>query len=176
MPSHIIHTWAEHKAHATTPTQESEFDMTKGVRDFVNEKFGELLPLRAEMGNTEFRRAVMQAAMAQYGISLASAATHYNHSLKTVRGIDGELVEGLGRPEGKKGGRKVVKAVTVIKAKSGEVVAAGISRAKANELLIAAAGKGKTKLAIKEDAEAEAVPELTATVVDTAPAVETATA
>lgn len=139
----------------------------KGIRDFVNEKFGELLPQRAEMGNTAFRKAVMQAAMTQYGISLASAATHYNHSLKTVRSIDGELVEGLGRPEGKKGGRKVVKAVTVIKVKTGEVVAEGISRAKANELLIAAVGKGKTKLAIKEDVEAEAAVEVVAPVAAT---------
>jgi hypothetical protein len=142
--------------------------MTKGIRDFVNEKFAELLPRRAEMGNTAFRAAVMNAAVAQYGISVASAATHYNHTLKFIRAADASLVEDLGRPEGKKGGRKVVKAVTVIKMKTGEVVAEGISRAKANELLIAAIGKGKTKLVIKEDVEVEA-----AEVVAPAAAVET---
>jgi hypothetical protein len=161
--------------------QEREFDMTKGVRDFVNETFAQMLPQRAEMGNTAFRKAVMQAAMAQHGISLASAATHYNHSLKTVRSIDAELVEGLGRPDDKKGGRKVIHTVDVIKVRTGEVVAAGISRGAAEKLIVAALGAGKTKLTIREvEAAPESVPfipapgeVLHAEDAEAAPAVET---
>jgi hypothetical protein len=142
--------------------------MTKGIRDYVNEKFSELLPQRAEMGNTAFRAAVMGAAVAQYGISVASAATHYNHSLKFVRSVDAELVEGLGRPEDKKGGRKPLVTVTVVKLKTGEVVAAGLSRAKAMELVAASLAKGKAKLGVKEDIEAEAADRLAASEVPAA--------
>jgi len=44
--------------------------------------------------------------MEEYGITLASAATHYNHAFKTVKAANPNLVEGLGRAEDKKGGRK----------------------------------------------------------------------
>lgn len=132
--------------------------MTKGIRSFVNDKFGELLPARAELGNTGFRRAVMHAAMLTFGISESSAATHYNHSLKTVKSIDPEVVDGLGRPEGKKGGRKPVHVVNVVKVKTGEIVATGVSRAAAETMVIAALGKGKVKLAIQDDAPVAAAP------------------
>ena len=149
----------------------------KGIREFTNEKFAELLPQRAELGNTAFRKAVMAAAVAQFSISVASAATHYNHTLKTVRAADPTLVEGLGRPEDKKGGRKPVHTVDVIKVKSGELVVAGISRAKAEELISAAvAKKGVAKLTIRVvEPEAEVVGEVTpAVVVDAAPEAVTA--
>jgi hypothetical protein len=48
----------------------------------------------------------MASIMEDFGCSLASAATHYNHSFKVVKTSNPELVEGLGRPEDKKGGRK----------------------------------------------------------------------
>jgi len=80
--------------------------MDKGIRPACNAKFLELLPQRETLGNTEFRRAVMASIMEDFGCSLASAATHYNHSFKTVKTANPELVEGLGRPEDKKGGRK----------------------------------------------------------------------
>jgi hypothetical protein len=80
--------------------------MDKGIRPACNAKFLELLPQRAALGNTEFRRAVMACIMEDFGCSLASAATHYNHSFKVVKTSNPELVEGLGRPEDKKGGRK----------------------------------------------------------------------
>ena len=133
--------------------------MTVGIREFVNAKFGELLSQRAELGNTGFRKAVMQAAVTQFGISIASAATHYNYSLKTVRGLDPSLVEGLGRPEDKKGGRPVTKPVTVIKVKTGEVIVDGISRAKAEALILSAISKNKPKLGIKQDIDAAAAAE-----------------
>lgn len=127
--------------------------MDKGIRPACNAKFLELLPQRATLGNTEFRRAVMNSIREDFGITEASAATHYNHSFKTVKASNPELVEGLGRPEGKKGGRKkkVVQAseevvvdldpmpeeqtaFTVKKKSDGSVVAENLSLEDAREL------------------------------------------
>ena len=131
--------------------------MTKGIRSFVNAKFVDTLPQLAELGNAGFRRTVMDAAVQAFGITVASAATHYNHALKATRLADPKSVEGIGRPDDKKGGRPVLNPVTVVKAKSGEVVVEGVSRGKATEMIAkAAAKKGVAKLAIKEDLEAAA--------------------
>jgi hypothetical protein len=66
----------------------------------------------------------------------------------------------LGRPVGKKGGRKPVHTVDVIKVKTGEVVVSGISKGAATLLITAAAKAKKAKLAIKVEAPAvEAVAE-----------------
>ena len=82
--------------------------MDKGIRPYCNAKFVELLNVRnrGELTNTAFRKSVMADVMEQFGITLASAATHYNHAFKTVKELNAELVSGLGRPEDKKGGRK----------------------------------------------------------------------
>lgn len=88
--------------------------MDKGIRPFVNAKFAELLPTRVNTreGNTLFRKNVMHSAMEAFGITLASAATHYNHAFIEARKAAATdpalatLLEGLGRPEDKKGGRK----------------------------------------------------------------------
>jgi hypothetical protein len=154
--------------------------MTKGIREYTNARFAHHLPqfVSGELNATAFRKAVMNDAIAECAISIASAATHYNHSLKMQRVADPKSVETLGRPEDKKGGRPVLNPVTVVKAKSGEVVVEGISRGKAGEMIAkAAAKKGVAKLAIKEDLEAaakaaEAVP--AATVAEEAPKVEEA--
>ena len=82
--------------------------MDKGIRPAVNRKFVEMLPQRAEIGNTAFRKNIIAFAMDEFGITLASAATHYNHAFKEAKKV-AELapqLEGLGRPEDKKGGRK----------------------------------------------------------------------
>lgn len=95
--------------------------MDKGIRPACNAKFRELLPQRAEIGNTAFRKAVMAFIMEEYGITLASAATHYNHSFQQVKLANPELVEGLGRPEDKKGGRKKkIAAVLAVDAEEAE--------------------------------------------------------
>jgi hypothetical protein len=95
----------------------------KGIRPETIRKFRELLPTRenTRAGNTVFRKTVMAHIMENFGITLASAATHYNHAFidakelaKTDATIAAQL-EGLGRPEDKKGGRKpkpVAPAVT----------------------------------------------------------------
>lgn len=80
--------------------------MDKGIRPACNAKFAELLPTRAEVGNTAFRKNVMFYIMEEFGITLASAATHYNHSFQACKLASPQLVEGLGRADDKKGGRK----------------------------------------------------------------------
>lgn len=139
--------------------------MTKGIREYTDARFAQFLPQFAagELTATQFRKTVMDGAVAQFQISIPSAATHYNHSLKSQRAMDPKSVETLGRPDDKKGGRPVLNPVTVVKAKSGEVVVEGISRAKAKELVAkAAAKKGVARLAIKEDLEAAAAKEAAA--------------
>ena len=129
--------------------------MTKGIREYTNARFAKYLPQLGDLGAAGFRKKVMDGVVAKFGISTASAATHYNHSLKMQRLADPKSVDGLGRPEDKKGGRPVLNPVTVVKAKSGEVVAEGVSRGAA-EIMIAKAAqrKGVAKLAIQEEATA----------------------
>jgi hypothetical protein len=82
--------------------------MDKGIRPACNAKFVELNEQRRRglMGNTVFRKSVIAYIMEEFSTTLASAATHYNHAFKTVKGLNSELVDGLGRAEDKKGGRK----------------------------------------------------------------------
>jgi len=115
--------------------------LDKGIRPEARRKFIELSPQRAELGNKAFRKAVIDHLIAEFGITLASAATHYNDAFKHVKAIDPALVDGLGRPEDKKGGRKKKVAVeaapveavpqvqtfTVKKKSDGTVVAEGLS-------------------------------------------------
>jgi len=90
--------------------------MDKGIRNLVNHKFAELLPQRAELGNTKFRKTIMAFAMDECSITLASASTHYNHAFKECKKSNPELVLGLGRADDKKGGRKPKAAVTCVMA------------------------------------------------------------
>ena len=129
--------------------------MTTGIRAYCNARFAHYLPKfqAGTMDGTAFRAKVMDGVVEKFGISVASAATHYNHSLKMQRITDAQSVRNLGRKEDKKGGRPLENPVTLIKARSGEVVKAGISRGQAQLYIIKAEVKGKTKLAILEDRE-----------------------
>lgn len=88
--------------------------MDKGIRPAARNKFVELNELRRRgegeytgpKANTIFRKHVMCYLMDEFGITLASAATHYNEAFKLVKEATPELVSSLGRPEDKKGGRK----------------------------------------------------------------------
>jgi hypothetical protein len=74
-------------------------DMDKGIRVNVNIKFNELLPQLGEgMSNKVFRKTVMAYAIAEFNISIAAAASHYNHALKRARELTPALVKDLGRP------------------------------------------------------------------------------
>ncbi len=133
--------------------------MDKGIRPACNAKFAELLPQRNEIGNTAFRKAVMAYICEEYSISVASAATHYNHSFKAMKVSNPELVEGLGRAEDKKGGRKpkvaavvgapeeaVQTEFTVKKKSDSSIVAEGLTFEAARELVNKAAAQKKAKL------------------------------
>jgi len=82
--------------------------MDKGIRPFAIAQFVALAPTRVNdrAGNTAFRKNLMATLMDQFGITLASAATHYNHAFIEAKKTHPALCEGLGRPEDKKGGRK----------------------------------------------------------------------
>jgi hypothetical protein len=130
--------------------------MDKGIRLNVNAKFTELLAERNASKdkdrNKKFRRDVMAWAMQEFDITVASAATHYNHALKLAQAANPASVEGLGRPEDKKGGRKrkvaaeagheytTVEPATFVvkKKKDNTVVAEGLTLAQAQELCAAA--------------------------------------
>jgi hypothetical protein len=136
----------------------------KGIRVNVNHKFVELLAERATTGNTRFRANVIGYAMEEFGITLASAATHYNHAFKEAQKVPelAELLAGLGRAEDKKGGRKpkakmeaaVAEAVaevqqtefTVKRKSDGAVIAEALSFEAAQALVAKAIAAKKSKL------------------------------
>jgi hypothetical protein len=89
--------------------------MDKGIRSGVNFKFNEMLPQLATIGGKAFRKEILYWAVENYGITIASACTHYNHSFQNAKKATPELVKGLGRPDDKNnGGRK--KKVAVVDA------------------------------------------------------------
>jgi len=134
----------------------------KGIRVNVNHQFVTLMPKRAELGNTRFRAEVIGYAMTEFDISLASAATHYNHAFKEAKKdpVLAAQLEGLGRAEDKKGGRKPkVAAVaaaevvvpeqtvfTVCKKADGTVVAENMSFEDATALVARAKAAKKATL------------------------------
>jgi hypothetical protein len=158
--------------------------MDKGIRPAARNKFVELNEVRRRgeapyvgpKANTVFRKNVMCYLMDEFGITLASAATHYNEAFKLVKEATPELVSGLGRAEDKKGGRKpkVTNTVTVEvavatpavtedpdltpdlgeqqtvftvkKKKDDTVVAQGLSFEDAQKLVASAAAQKKAKL------------------------------
>lgn len=148
--------------------------MSKGIRAAVNHKFIEMAKLRIagefgsitegtlSKGNRAFRVAVIEFAMDEFGISLASASTAYNYSFKFVSREIPELVVGLGRAEDKKGGRKpkqaqveaVVevkpKVYNVVRVKDGAIVSSGVSEEVANGLVEKATKQKKAKLSLVE--------------------------
>jgi len=88
--------------------------MDKGIRSGVNYKFNEMLPQLATIGGKAFRKEILYWAVENYGITIASACTHYNHSFQNAKKATPELVKGLGRPDDKNnGGRKKKVAVVV---------------------------------------------------------------
>jgi hypothetical protein len=137
--------------------------MTKGIREYTNARFNKYLVgfISGELTGAAFRAKVMDGTSAKFGISVASAATHYNHALKMARLAAPSSVEGLGRPEDKKGGRPVLNPVTVVNTRSGKPVAEGVSKGAA-EIMIAKAGvlkNGDQKLSILVvEAAAEVAP------------------
>jgi hypothetical protein len=128
--------------------------MDKGIRPACNAKFLELLPTRENTtkGNTVFRKSVMASIMEDFGITLASAATHYNHAFQAVKTATPALVEGLGRADDKKGGRKP-KAVAADAPAVSDVLLSNILAARSGN-------EGETAQAVPETAQAVQEPVL----------------
>jgi hypothetical protein len=82
--------------------------MDKGIRPFARNLFATQNELRrrALLDNTVFRKGIIATLMEEFSISLASAASHYNEAFKFLKELNAELVDGLGRADDKKGGRK----------------------------------------------------------------------
>jgi hypothetical protein len=147
--------------------------MDKGIRPFVNAKFIELNVRRkaGELTNTVFRKTVMADAMEQFGITLASAATHYNHALQLVKAATPAEVEGLGRPDDKKGGRKKKEVAAPVAAKLPSIIPVPTSTVLQN--FLRAIPTPTPPAAVEEETapEADAVEEETAQAVE-APAAD----
>ena len=153
--------------------------MSKGIRASVqanfiamstarlNGEFGEITNTLSP-GNVKFRRAVCDAAVKDFGISLPSAGSAYNAAFQFCKVNHPELVVGLGRAQDKIGGRKRKNAdplaaeagnvtpveevlVTLVKVKDGSVFATDLTVEEANSLIAEhAAKRNKPKLQIQE--------------------------
>jgi hypothetical protein len=152
--------------------------MTKGVRAFAISTFNKMLPQLDKLGGTEFRRKIMNAIQEKFDTTVASAATNYNHAFKLAREENPDSLIGLGRnpitassaggnrprkvgAAGKRGaaGRAAANGngnggkVTVVRESSGAVVAEGVSRQKAKNMVESSGGRGRPRLIIQEDQE-----------------------
>ena len=136
--------------------------MDKGIRVNARNKFIEMMPQRAAMGNTPFRKGIIAYLMEEFKITLSSAATHYNDAFKEARKVPelaAQLLD-LGRPADKKGGRKPKAKVeevagttvpeqtefTVKKKSDGSIVAEKLSFEAAQELIAKAKSAKKAAL------------------------------
>lgn len=137
--------------------QLKEVIMTKGIRSFTEKQFTKLLPRADYLGPTLFRRRVMEKAMNQFDISIASAATAYNFVLRKVRETDPEAVAMLGRQAADIAvpAKTAVSPtlVTLVKTKGGEVVMNGITKTDAKRVIAASVQRGHSPISIKETAE-----------------------
>lgn len=88
--------------------------MDKGIRPAAIARFLAALPARVNTreGNTVFRKGIIGSLEEDFGCTHAAGATHYNHAfisakeLAKTNEVIRQQLEGLGRPEDKKGGRK----------------------------------------------------------------------
>ena len=118
------------------------------------ELFLSFLPQREELGNTAFRKAVVEGLMEAQNTTLASSAATYNIVKKYA--ISEGLCEDFGRtpaaPKAPKASKPKqaakVETVNVARAKDGELVAEGVTVAEAEELIAKATKQKKAKLVI----------------------------
>ena len=71
--------------------------MTKGIRQYASSRFTELLPTVREAGPTMFRRKIMQEIVSKFDTSVASAAAAYNFALQQVKKDNPKAVAMIGR-------------------------------------------------------------------------------
>lgn len=137
--------------------------MDKGIRCGTNFKFNEMLSLLPTIGGKAFRRTILDWTVEQYGVTMAASSAHYAYAFRQAKANTPELVEGLGRAEDKKGGRKSVKVTPALSVfvdaesivqdkfivrvkKTGAVVVDGVSFEAAQALISKAAAQKKAKL------------------------------
>lgn len=150
--------------------------MDKGIRPYAVAAFIAQSPTRINTreGNTAFRKTLMAELMEQFGITLASAATHYNHAFISAKTTHPAFVEGLGRAEDKKGGRKpkavvVAAAVAAILGDAAPVAAPAAADAVVSDVETPAAVVVQGAVMISDAAAASGLEELLATQPDVSP-------
>ena len=87
--------------------------MSKGIREFACAVFNEKIKKRKEYSSdTAFRKDVVCTIAEQFDISIGAASSAYNYAKQQLTLTNPQLVEGLGRPEGKNNGGPKKKAAT----------------------------------------------------------------
>ena len=98
--------------------------MSKGIREFAVATFNEKIAKRNNKeysSDTAFRKDVVCTIAEQFDISIGAASSAYNYAKQQLTLTNPQLVEGLGRPEGKNNGGPKKKAATVAAAKGDTV-------------------------------------------------------
>ena len=100
--------------------------MSKGIREFAVATFNEKIAKRNNKeysSDTAFRKDVVCTIAEQFDISIGAASSAYNYAKQQLTLTNPQLVEGLGRPEGKNNGgpKKKATAATVAAAKGDTV-------------------------------------------------------
>lgn len=126
--------------------------MARGIAQFANETFLSNLTVFGTEGGKEFRKTVIDKIVNEFGISRASANTHYNNAFQQAKLYCPQMVEGLGRAPDKIGGRPAQIVVDVVKASTGEVVAKGVSRNLAKRMIEKAVVRRQATLKVAEPA------------------------
>ena len=89
--------------------------MSKGIREFACAVFNAKIAKRNNKeysSDTAFRKDVVCTIAEQFDISIGAASSAYNYAKQQLTLTKPELVEGLGRPEGKNNGGPKKKAAT----------------------------------------------------------------
>ena len=89
--------------------------MSKGIREFACAVFNAKIAKRNNKeysSDTAFRKDVVCTIAEQFDISIGAASSAYNYAKQQLTLTNPQLVEGLGRPEGKNNGGPKKKAAT----------------------------------------------------------------
>ena len=89
--------------------------MSKGIREFACAVFNAKIAKRNNKeysSDTAFRKDVVCTIAEEFDISIGAASSAYNYAKQQLTLTNPQLVEGLGRPEGKNNGGPKKKAAT----------------------------------------------------------------
>lgn len=99
--------------------------MSKGIREFACAVFNAKIAKRNNKeysSDTAFRKDVVCTIAEQFDISIGAASSAYNYAKQQLTLTNPQLVEGLGRPEGKNNGGPKKKATATVTAATGDTV------------------------------------------------------